>query len=67
VFGAKHAMVSTAMLTSYVVAGGLMALIDVRAVFVIAGAGGLLAAGLAVRLLRGVATAAPLKSTAIAA
>jgi hypothetical protein len=67
VFGAKHAMISTAMLTSYTVTGGLLALVDVRIVFVGAGVAGLLAATLAVRLLRGVAAGSSLERTAVAA
>ena len=52
VFGAKHALVSGAMLASYGATGAALAFIDVRVVFVAAGAAGLLATGLAVRLLR---------------
>ena len=52
VFGAKHALVSGAMLGSYALTGAALALIDVRVMFAAAGVAGLLATALAVRLLR---------------
>jgi MFS family permease len=52
VFGAKHAAISTAMVVSYAVSGALLAIVGPRAVFVGAGVAGLLAAAVAVRLLR---------------
>lgn len=52
VFGAKHALVSGAMLASYALTGACLALIDVRVVFAAAGVAGLAATGIAVRLLR---------------
>jgi MFS family permease len=63
VFGAKHAMVSTAMMASYAVTGALLSVIGVRVLFVGAGAAGLLATVLAVRLLHGPARA-PVRSPA---
>lgn len=52
VFGAKHAMVSSAMMASYALTGVVLVILDVRTLFVGAGAAGILACGLAVRLLR---------------
>jgi MFS family permease len=57
VFGAKHALVSSAMMASYVIAGAALVVLDVRLLFAIAGIAGLLACAIAVRLLRGVAQA----------
>jgi MFS family permease len=52
VFGAKHALVSGAMLASYALTGAALAIVDVRLIFAVAGLAGLLATGIAVRLLR---------------
>jgi MFS family permease len=52
VFGAKHGLVATAMLASYAVSGSLLAVVGPRAVFVGAGAAGLIATAIAVWLLR---------------
>jgi MFS family permease len=66
VFGAKHAMVSSSMMASYALTGAVLAVLDVRTVFVAAGVAGLLACAVAVRLLAGVATSAAVRDEALA-
>lgn len=63
VFGAKHALVSGAMMGSYALAGVALGLLDVRVLFLVAGLAGLVAAAIAARLLRGSANLAPSLST----